>query len=175
VGTLDGQATIRLEVGTFIGPPDQTAVRVRIAPLNPQPPPPSDIVMDGNAYVIDARFVPSDSGPVVPQLPFLINLRYSAQPPDGVYRIEGKTWTPIGGTVQPTLLTVEAHSAQGGTFAPAHQLAGSAGPIRLDIIVFLVGAIGTFLVLLLLALNSPIVRRRLRGWRKHRDPDDWIT
>src|ERR1700736_3564555 len=51
--TRDGQITVSFSPGTFIAPTRDTAVRIRITPLNLQPRSPVDVVADGNAYAID--------------------------------------------------------------------------------------------------------------------------
>ena len=118
--TDDGQVTVSFHAGTFAAQPGQTAVRVRIAPVSPQPTTPRDLVADGNAYRIDATYVPS-GGPALVQLPVLVDLRYPGPQPDAIYRIDGTTWTPIGGTAQVLLLTIDVQSSSLGTFIAGHQ------------------------------------------------------
>jgi hypothetical protein len=173
--TDDGQVTVSFTAGTFIAPPHETAVRVRITPVKPQPPSPTDVVVDGNAYAIDTMYLPSASGPAALQLPILLNLRYAGHPADAIYRIDGTAWTPIGGTLQQRLLTVEARSSQLGTFAAADRLAAGTGLTGFSGIPFLLGGLVLIGVLLIAGVRVPPIRRRLRSWRPHRDPEDWIT
>ncbi|GAC1482429.1 MAG: hypothetical protein PVSMB9_08150 [Candidatus Dormibacteria bacterium] len=124
--TDDGQVTISFNPGTFADAPGQTAVRVRITPMNPQPPSPAGTVTDGNVYLMEASFIPSGKPAVPLRAPVLLDMRYPGHKPDAIYRIDGKTWTPLESTVQELLLTVDARATQLGTFAAAHQEAGSA-------------------------------------------------
>jgi hypothetical protein len=125
--TDDGQVTVSFSAGTFIAPPRDTSVRIRITPVKPQPPSPTDVVVDGNAYSIDAVYLPSGAGSAALQLPILLSLRFAGHLPDAIYRIDGTVWTPIGGTLQQRLLTVEARSSRLGTFAAADRLAATTG------------------------------------------------
>jgi hypothetical protein len=144
--TDDGQVTVSFNVGTFIGQPGQTAVRVRITPVSPQPKTPHGLVSDGNAYRVDATYVPSGA-PAAPQLPVLLDLRYPLPQPDAIYRVDGTTWTPIGGTVQILLLTIDARSSTLGTFITAYQAAAPApssnifSPITLGLAVLAIVAL----------------------------------
>jgi hypothetical protein len=126
--TDDGQVTVSFNPGSFKGPPNETAVHVVITPVSPQPKSPSDIVADGNAYRIDATYVPSGSGPAALQLPVLIDLRYPGHQPDAIYRIDGTTWTPIGGTAQVLVLAIDTRSLELGTFIAGHQATVAAQP-----------------------------------------------
>ncbi len=172
--TGDGQVTVSFSPGTFIAPTRDIAVRIRITPVNPQPSPPGDVIVDGNAYAIDTIYLPSGSGPAALQLPILLDLRYAGHAPDAIYRIDGTSWTPIRGTLQQQLLTVEARSAQLGTFAPAHRLVASAGPSGFNGVSFLFGGLVLIGVLLIASIRVPAIRRRLRSWRPHGDQEDWV-
>jgi hypothetical protein len=138
--TEDGQVTVSFNVGTFSAQPGQTAVRLGITPVSPQPKTPHGLVADGNAYRVDATYVPGGS-PASAQLPVLLDLRYPIPQPDAIYRIDGATWMPIGGTVQILLLTIDARSSTLGTFITAYQAAAPPpsssliNPITLGIVV----------------------------------------
>ena len=173
LSTDDGQVTVSFAPGTFIAPPRETSVRIRITPLNPQPASPADIVLDGNAYVIDATYMPSGAGPAALQLPIVVALRCAGRPKDAIYRIDGKAWTPIGGTLRQQLLTVEARTTQLGTFVAAYRLA-AAGPRGFNAVPFLLGGLAVIGVLLIAGVRVPAVRRRLRSRWPHRGPDEWI-
>ncbi|MEO9008578.1 MAG: hypothetical protein ABI401_15905 [Candidatus Dormibacter sp.] len=120
--TDDGQITISLNPGTFTDSTGQTAVRVRITPLAPQPPSPKGIITDGNVYLMEATLVPSGKPAVPLRAPVLLDMRYPAHKPDAIYRVQGKTWTPLESTVQELLLTIDARTTALGTFAAAHQV-----------------------------------------------------
>ncbi len=167
--TDDGQVTVSFNAGTFPLLTGQTGVRVRIAPVRPQPAAPAEVVSDGNAYLIEATYVPS--GQPVGSLiePALIDLRYPAANPEAIYRIDGGSWTPIGGTVQELLLTIDARSSQLGTFAAGHRPAqpssgtGAGTGAALLGAVLIVGLLSLLLVVLLLAGGF-----RIRGHRPQR-------
>lgn len=120
--TDDGQVTASFNVGTFPPIQGQTGIRVRISPVRPQPVPPGDLIVDGNAYRIEATYVPGGQPATSLLEPTLVDLRFPGQRPDAIYRIENSSWTPIGGTVQELLLTIDARSSQLGTFAAAHRV-----------------------------------------------------
>ena len=145
--TDDGQVTVSFNGGTFAAQPGQTAVRVRITPVSPQPKTPHGLVADGNAYRFAATYVPGGS-PASPQLPVLLDLRYPLPQPDAIYRIDGTTWTPIGGTVQILLLTIDARSSTLGTFicaypaaAPAPSASSIFNPITVGLVVLAIVAL----------------------------------
>jgi hypothetical protein len=59
--TEDGQASLSGISDSFARQPRQKAVRVNLTPLDPQTlgPPPRGLLFDGNAYEIEAAYVPS--------------------------------------------------------------------------------------------------------------------
>jgi hypothetical protein len=123
--TDDGQITVSFNPGTFSDTTGQTAVQVRITPVMPQPTTPAGVIADGNVYTFDATFVPSGKPAASLHFPVLLDMRYPAHKPDAIYRVARKTWTPLdGSTVQELLLTIDARTAQLGTFAAAHQASG---------------------------------------------------
>lgn len=147
VFTDDGQVTLSLPSGASKPQAGQTAVQIRITPVRPQPRAPSDFVADGNAYLIQASPIPSGAPVMTLERPALVDLRYPfGYRPDAIYLIEGPTWTPIGGTVQTLLLTVDARTLQLGTFiagrpattptAPASGPPGFILPVAFAIVVF---------------------------------------
>lgn len=127
VFTDDGQVTLSLQQGSFTAMPGETAVQLQISPVRPQPSAPHDFVRDGNAYSIQATYVPSGQ-PATLLNPALVDMRYPlGRRPASVYLIAGPTWTPIGGSVQTLLLTIDARTTGLGTFIAGH-LASAAAP-----------------------------------------------
>jgi len=118
--TDDGQVTVSFNPGSFSAVPGQTGVRVRITPVRPQPAAPEGIMADGNAYLVEATYTPTGQPVQSLTQPALVDLRYPGQRPDAIYRIDGSTWTPIGGVAQELLLSIDARSMQLGTFAAGH-------------------------------------------------------
>ena len=126
--TDDGQITVSFNPGTFTDSTGQTGVLVQITPIAPQPPTPAGLVADGNVYSMKATFVPSGKPATVLHTPVLLDMRYPSRKPDAIYRVEGSNWTPLeNSTVQDLLLTIDARTAQLGTFAAGHRT-GSATP-----------------------------------------------
>ncbi len=161
--TDDGQVTVSFNIGTFRPRPGQTGVRVRITPVRPQPSPPGDLILDGNAYTIEASYVPSGQPATPLNEPTLIDLRFPGVRPDAIYQIDNGTWTPIGGTVQDLLLTIDARSSQLGTFAAAHHVPPAATGARPGFpILGAVLAVSLLLLLLLLILVAAGARISLR-------------
>jgi hypothetical protein len=120
--TDDGQITVSFNPGTFSDTTGQTAVKVQITPIAPQPASPAGVIADGNVYTFTATYVPSGKPAVALHFPVLLDMRYPSHKPDAIYRIDGKVWTPVdGSTVQELLLTIDARTTQLGTFAAAHQ------------------------------------------------------
>ncbi len=123
--TDDGQITVSFNPGTFTDSTGQKGVLVQITPLVPQPASPAGVTADGNVYSMKATFVPSGKPASALRTPVLLDMRYPSHKPDAIYRLEGKSWTPLdNSTVQELLLTIDARTTQLGTFAAAHQ-AGS--------------------------------------------------
>ncbi len=161
--TDDGQVTVSFNVGTFPPLSGQTGVRVRITPVRPQPSPPGDLIVDGNAYTIEASYVPSGQATTSLNEPTLIDLRFPGVRPDAIYRIDNGTWTPIGGAVQDLLLTIDSRSSQLGTFAAAHRVPPPATGARPGFpILGAVLAVSLLLLLLLLLLVAAGARISLR-------------
>jgi hypothetical protein len=160
--TEDGQVTISFNPGTFKSLPGQSGVRVRITPVRPQPPAPSGLVADGNAYLIEATYVPSGQ-PALPQAPVLLDMRYPGHKPDGIFRIDGADWNPIGGIAQDLLLTVDARSLQLGVFSAAHRAASNPPAIpawRQLVVPVLVGVAALGLVFWIAGVRVRVGRRR---------------
>lgn len=122
--TDDGQITISFNPGTFKDMTGQTAVHVHIAPISLPPAAPPGVVVDGNVYLMQAAFVPSGKPATPLHTPVLLDMRYPNHKPDAIYRVDGKSWTPMESTVQELLQTVDARATELGTFAAAYQATG---------------------------------------------------
>lgn len=157
--TDDGQITISLNPGTFTETTGQTAVRVRIMPLAPQPLSPKGLIMDGNVYLMEATFVPSGKPAVPLRAPVLLDMRYPAHKPDAIYRVQGKTWTPLESTVQELLLTIDARTAALGTFAAAHEVVTRA-PQEVSNNPLLLLGLGFAIIIAVALLAGVRIRRR---------------
>ena len=168
--TDDGQVTVSFNPSAFPPLAGQTGVRVTITPVQPQPPTPEGVITDGNAYTIAAVYVPGGQPLSALTEPALVDLRYPGQRPDAIYRIEGTTWTPIGGTVQELLLTIDTRSMQLGTFIAGHRpptpAPAASGSSRLYGALLAVVLLAGVLVLLLMAGG---LRIRFRPERRPRD------
>ncbi len=122
--TDDGQITISFNPGTFTDATGQTAVRVHIAPISPQPAAPPGLVADGNVYLMAATFTPSGKPATPLRAPVLLDMRYPNHKPDAIYRVDAKSWTPLDSTVQELLQTVDARTTELGTFAAGYRVTG---------------------------------------------------
>ncbi|MDQ6884394.1 MAG: hypothetical protein M3077_09210 [Candidatus Dormibacteraeota bacterium] len=157
--TDDGQITISFNPGTFKDTTGQTAVHVHIAPISPQPAAPQGIVIDGNVYLMQAAFVPSGKPARPLRSPVLLDMRYPSHKPDAIYRVDGKSWTPIESTVQELLQTVDARATELGTFAAAHQATGgttNTGGVNPLVLL----AVGLAVILAVALLAGVRIRRR---------------
>ena len=157
--TDDGQVTISFNPGTFTDSTGQTSVRVRITPVRPQAPSPVGIISDGNVYLMEASFLPSGKPAMQLRAPVLLDMRYPAHKPDAIYRVEGKTWTPLDSTVQELLLTVDARTSQLGAFAAGHQLGGPSRPSGSENPLILL-AVGLTIIVGVALLAGVRIRRR---------------
>jgi hypothetical protein len=74
-----------------------------------------------------AAFVPNGKPATMLHTPVLLDMRYPARKPDAIYRVEGKSWTPLdNSTVQDLLLTIDARTTQLGSFAAGHRASNGA-------------------------------------------------
>ncbi len=157
--TDDGQITISFNPGTFRDPTGQTSVQVHISPVSPQPASVAGIVTDGNVYLMQATFVPSGKPATPLRAPVLLDMRYPNHKPDAIYRVNGKSWTPLDSTVQELLQTVDARTTELGTFAAAHQAtAGTKNPGGMSSLVVL--GVGLAVLLGVALLAGVRIRRR---------------
>ncbi len=157
--TDDGQITISFNPGTFTDATGQQAVRIRITPVAPQPASPKSIVTDGNVYSMEATFAPSGKPAAQLRAPVLLDMRYPSHKPDAIYRIEGKTWTPMDSTVQELLLTIDARTMELGMFAAAHQ-AVTRTPQDVSFNPLLLLSLGVAIILGVALLAGVRIRRR---------------
>lgn len=117
VTTGDGQAAAIFDEKTVAPEAGQSAVRVRITPLDPRAvaAPPPGVRFDSNAYRIDVRYVPSGK-PVVLRAPITVVLRYAS---GGVRVLQASAsgWIAHDTTTYLDSLEVVAHTQTLGVFA----------------------------------------------------------
>ncbi len=161
VFTDDGQVTLSLPQGAFALVPGQTGVRITITPVRPQTAAPHGYVADGNAYSIAAAYV-ANRQPAAFLAPGLLDMRYPlGHRPESIYRIDGLSWTPVGGSVQSLLLAIDARITQPGTFIAGHLASASAaGTGGLSSILFPIALAVVAAGLLLLIAGVRFRRRR---------------
>ncbi len=116
--TDDGQAIVIVPERSFAAKPGARGIRFRIVPLaskslTKQPPK----QVQGNAYRITARYVPSQENAVAKDN-FTVLLRYPAHATD-FYRLDGDTWTLLKGEQIAASLQIYANTKKVGTFAAA--------------------------------------------------------
>jgi len=115
IGTGDGQATAVFPAGAFA--PGEGSVEVTIAPVDPStmPAPPDGLVLDGNAYRVEAT---SEASPAHLSSPATIALRYPVRA-TRVLHLEDGRWRELRTTVVIASLIVYGDTDALGTFAPA--------------------------------------------------------
>ena len=91
----DGQATVIFGEKTVAATPGESAVTVRLIPLDPATvaAAPSGLRFDSNAYRIDVSYA-SSGKPVVLRAPATVVLRY-ATGANGIMRFSGAAWAPL--------------------------------------------------------------------------------
>jgi hypothetical protein len=124
--TGDGQVTVSFNPGTFAAVAGQTGVHISIQPKCP-PAAPAGLQADGNAYVVQATYVPSGQAASRLLLPVLLDMRYPRTRPDGIYLVSTGGWTSLGGTVQELLLTIDTRTTVLATFVVGHHTGSSSG------------------------------------------------
>jgi hypothetical protein len=118
VQTEDAQAQATFAMSAF-PPGEDRAVEVSIRPLAPASlaSPPRGLRFDGNAYELEASYVPSGR-PAKPVIPATLVLRY-ARHATVVLRWTGATWERVQTDRIPASLTVFSSVTELGTFVPA--------------------------------------------------------
>jgi hypothetical protein len=119
VGTGDGQAQFTGSSLAFPGGKGRSVVRVKITPLDPAKvgPVPSGYSFDGNAYRIEATYLPSGKPAVLTKNASVI-LRYPRSATK-ILRWTGSVWEPLKTQSVHVTLQVFTQTREVGTFVPA--------------------------------------------------------
>lgn len=115
--TADGQVQVIAEADAIARRAADPEVRLRITPLDPShlPQPSGALVVQGNAYRIEATYSPSGDRVMLTKVATVI-LRYPATA-TGLARLSGRTWKPLRAQLLKPSLQVFAETQQLGTFA----------------------------------------------------------
>jgi hypothetical protein len=162
VYTPDLQAQLVVPTGAF--PPSSGGVSVLVT-ITPQAPPSvAGLVIDGNAYVVQATY--TDGSPIPPpwKQPVLVYLLFpSGNLPAGLYTVKGSAATEVSKTVDFPSQTVQGQIDGPGTVAAAGPPRAGAGRSaaggRSTTIAIIVVGVGVVLV----ALGLVFVARRRAG------------
>lgn len=117
--TGDGQAVVVFPREAFAPADGEREVQIDLRAVHPSrtPSPPDGLGIDGNAYQVEARYLPS-SRPAAVRRPVTVILTYPRHA-EQVLRLDGDRWTPLPTTPFPTAFKVYAESDALGTFAAA--------------------------------------------------------
>lgn len=117
LGTGDGQVQISLPDGAFAASAGQTGVELRIRPLpvSAAPPPPPGVLLQGNAYRVDAAYQPSGVTASAAQ-PVEVVLRYPVDATQ-VLRYGPQGWQDVPTILESAMLSVAARTSTFGLFA----------------------------------------------------------
>lgn len=131
VGTPDGQALVSCPAGAFAAPPGQSALRLSIRPLaaSAVAPLPPGVVIQGNAYRIQAVYLPSGATATAVQSVDVI-LRY---PVDATQMVghSGGAWHLLPTIPESQLLSLDATTTQFGVVAAARTGVHPRAPSRI--------------------------------------------
>jgi hypothetical protein len=171
VSTNDLQVTVIVQDGAVAASPDARAVRVTLAPFDPEKlgEPPAGLVFDGNAYRIQASYLPGSAAVSSLAIAADLALVYPADATFGLGSIKhviltsatGKDWHVLSTTDLP-----QSQQASTKTSTPGYVVvgrSGGAGPAARSSRSYLPILIAAAFVLLILVATSPRVIRRLRG------------
>jgi hypothetical protein len=127
VSTDDAQASLIMRIGAAPAKPGQTAVAVKITPLDPEAlaPPPKDLVFDGNAYRFEAAYAPSKY-PIILAQPVTVVLRYPISA-SKLLALIGASWSQLPTNNGGIQMSVYADVTSLGIFAAADPV-GAASP-----------------------------------------------
>ena len=128
VTTGDGQASAIFREGAFPARPRETAVAVRIDPIDPASvaPPPKGYFHDGNAYRVTAMYQRSGIQ-ALPRTPVTIVLQYAIHATK-LLRRDATVWSSLNGTLATTSLQIFGTSSTLGVFVADRPPLGSIGP-----------------------------------------------
>lgn len=131
IATPDGQFVVTIHPGSIPAKAGQNSVKIDVTPLDPETigKAPDGLSYDGNAYKVDAVYLPSNQpasltaaecpADAQPKACATIVMRY-AFGATGMYVRTGRSWTAIDGAQPvPSSLQIFADSATLGTFVPA--------------------------------------------------------
>ena len=117
IGTDDAQAAVTVPEGAVVPRPGQTVARVTIVPLVPSGLPPAGYNFDGNAYRIEAYYVPSAKNIALSQHVTVV-LSYPVHA-TAMLRSTGDGWTVLPTIRYAASLQILANSDRFGVFVPA--------------------------------------------------------
>lgn len=173
IATPDGQFVVTIHPGSIPPKAGQNSVGINITPLDPATlgAPPEGLSYDGNAYRVDATYLPSNEPATLtatdcpidaqPKTCATIVMRY-AFGATGLYRRDGKAWKATDGAQPvPSSLQIFADSATLGTFVPAGPF--SHGPPKSN-------ATRTYLIVLL----STVVIAAAAGFTRRATIKRWL-
>lgn len=158
LGTGDGQVQISLPEGAFAAAPGQTGVELRIRPLaaSAAPPPPPGVLIQGNAYRVDAAYQPSGVTASAAQ-PVEIVLRYPVDATQ-VLQYAPQGWQGVPTILESAMLSVAAQTTTFGLFAAVTTGVPPARPGRVPPWAYAAAGLA-----LLAAAGPTLVRRRAAG------------
>lgn len=116
IATGDGQAVAVFPQNAVAPQQGESSIQVKITPLQPRtlPPLPANVRVDGNAYLIEARYAASGQ-PVELRRAVTVLLTYPLHA-DQILKWSGTEWTPIPTTAFPTTQKVYGESSTLGLF-----------------------------------------------------------
>ncbi|MGH2375959.1 MAG: hypothetical protein ACRDIC_21120 [bacterium] len=119
IATGDGQAVAVFPQDAVAPREGESSIQVKIAPLHPRrlPPVPANVRIDGNAYLIEARYAASGQ-PVVLRRAVTVLLTYPLHA-EHILGWSGTEWTRIPTTAFPTSQKVYGESSTLGIFVAA--------------------------------------------------------
>jgi hypothetical protein len=154
-GTDDGQVYLTVPAGAFPPQPGQSAVSITVRPADPTavPAPPPGVVIQGNAYRIDAVYVPSGTTATAVQQ-VLVQLAYPVDATQVILN-PGSGWQFPETIPESASLQLEAPTMQFGIFAAALTGVAPTRPPRLP-----PWAYGVAGLALIVAAVPTLIRRR---------------
>ncbi len=157
IATGDGQAVAVFPQNAVAPQQGESSIQVNITPLHPRkmPPLPEDVRVDGNAYLIEARYAASGQ-PVVVRRAVTVLLTYPLHA-EQILNRAGTDWTRIPTTAFPTTQKVYGESSTLGLFVAVSP--PRPGPGAKSWVPFAAAAGGLLMVLAALLLRGRAARR----------------